>query len=402
MMQCFIVTSILIIFIANIIHKKQDILLPENLFVIVLLSTYDIACLKLSNLQHNYNLTFTVLIIILAFSFWFGAHIKISSKNESFKYDYYPKRLKQVIYILFIIVVGAFIITWIKLGAPPLISKTERFNYYLPIIGLLYLMIDLLSFLLIFDIFNGKCMKKKAYIMLLVILAMIILNSNKFQIIYLILQNIIIYNILKKKINIWTLVKVGILSLIIFIIYYMYVYNGVYISNDEMYEVNQMNFSKKFSLLTNPYLYISFNYENLFNYINLDYKSWGFGFYTFREIIESFNLTNFITNGNIEFINQWNNNLQYSWLTTGTIFKEFYMDFGIIGSIILTILLGVFCKNSYKKCYEQRSIFYLYLYSTNIVSIFICFFTNNFVSINYLINLICAYIIDKYCFKKNN
>lgn len=400
MEQFIFVTIILIIFIFYNIKKKRDLLLPENLFTIVILSTYAIACLGFSNLQHEYKFSYTIVILIFILSFYLGAHIKLGDKN-TFTYNYNEKKLKISVYVLFTIVLSSFLIMCLKLGPPPLISKQDRATYFLSGVGTVYLMIDVLSFLIIFDLFDKKIIGKKSYIMLAIILAMIILMSNKFQIIYFACQYLVLYNIMKKKIKLVTLLKLVVVALVIFIIYYNFIYNGMYISNDEMYTVNQMNFSQKYSLLTNPYLYVAFNYENIYNYMKLDSVTYGFGYYTFEEILDAINLKELLIDNNELLINQWKNNLQYPWLTTGTIFREFYMDFGYPGTCLMMMVLGIICHNSYKRCYTNKSIFYIYLYATNMVSIFLAFFTNNFISINYIINLLCAYIISKYCFKKS-
>ena len=400
MEQIIIVFAILVIFIVYNIYYKKDLLLPGNLFALVILFTYMISCFRFSDLQHKYGIDFTLKILFLILCFIVGSKIKKEVKEKNFAY--YSKRLKYSIYILFILVTGSFLVMWFKLGPPPLLSKTDRAKYFVSGFGTVYLMIDVLSFLIVYDLLDKKIIGKKSYIMLLVILAMIVLMSNKFQIIYFICQYLVMYNVMKKKIKITSLLKLLLIALIIFVIYYAYIYNGMYISNDEMYKVNKINFSSKYSLLTNPYLYIAFNYENLYHYMSLEDIQYGFGYYMLEDILDTLELKEFLYDNSDALSMQWKNHLQYQWLTTGTIFREFYMDFGYIGTCILTFLLGYICQKSYIKCYSYKSIFFIYFYATNMVSIFLAFFTNEFVSINYLINLMCAYIITRICFKDNS
>lgn len=400
-MNLIIITLLLISFIIYIYAFKKDILAPANLFPLIILSTYFISCLKLSGLQHSYSFNFTCFIILMIISFILGTKISKPKNKTIVKYDYYDNRLKKTIYILFFMVLISFIVMWIKLGAPPLISKIDRSTYFLSGFGTIYLMIEILNFLIIFDLFQKKLLGKTAYFLLTISLIMIILMSNKFQIIYFLCQYIILYNILVKKIKLKSILKLGIIIIIIFILYYKYVYNGMYITNEEMYMVNKIKFPSQFQMFTSPYMYLSFNYENLYNYIFNEHHILGMGYYTFENILDLFKIKNFIFPDSSLLINQWSNCLQYKWLTTGTIFKELYMDFGFIGSFIGMFIIGYICGKYYNKIkHKNINIFNLYFYVSCTVSLFLSFFTNNFISVNFLLNSFCCYIIMRYCYKK--
>lgn len=394
----FLLALIIAIFVFYNVTNKRDLLSPGNLFTLIILSTFAIACLHFSNLQHNYPVVFMLQIILVVLFFAFGSNIKIKSIREEKEYNCNLTKLKNAIYFLFIVVMGAFAIMWIKLGPPPAISKADRYNYFLSGIGTLYLMIDVLTFLLIYDLFTYKVIGKKTYIMLFFCLLAIVLMANKFQLIYLICQYLILYNLLKKKIRIKTLGILGIIILLIFFIFYAFIYKGMYISNDDMYRVNKMNFSEKFSMLTTPYIYIAFNYENLYHYMSLNNVEYGYGFYILQDLVDGFELKELLYENSNFLSNQWKYNLQYRWLTTGTMFKEFYMDFGYIGMLVGSSIIGYISKVSYVK--RKKSLFYTFFYVSNMVSIFLAFFTNNFVSINYLINIFIASLISRYCYTK--
>ena len=390
-----------VILFYNIFYKKE-LLAPNNLFTLIILSTYAIACLRFSDLQHEYNIWFLLQLVLAILCFRLGYKFKVKNYNEKFIYTYNETKLKKIIYLLFFVVVGSFIVMWIKLGPPPAISKVDRASYFVSGFGTLYLTIDILTFLLIYDLFDKKVMKNKSYMMLLLLIIIIILMANKFQIIYFICQYTVLYNFMKKKINIKALIALVLLILIIFVLYYSVIYQGMYISNDDMYMVNKMNFPERYSMLTNPYLYIAFNYENLYYYMSCNDVQFGFGYYILQDLLDAFEIKEILYN-NCDFLtNQWKENLQYKWLTTGTIFRELYMDFGVIGIYLGCICMGYISKISYKKGINSKSIFYVYFYASNMISIFLAFFTNNFISINYLLNVFCTYWISKYCFSKLN
>lgn len=401
MVQFCIVTFVLALFIFYIRLNKKDILLPENLFSIIILATYAVACLGLSRLQHAYPLWFTFLMIGMVLVFQFGAKIHFKKEDIKFRpYTYSKRRFKQSVYILFLIVFISFCAMWYLLGAPPLLSKADRATYFVPGFGTLYLMINVLSFFIMYDLLDKHYLKKKSYILLLIILIMLVLMSNKFQLIYFLCQYLVLYNIMKKRIKLSSLIKLGVLALLIFIIYYAYVYKGMYISNEEMFQVNQMKLPSHLSMLTNPYMYTAFNYENLYHYITLDQTTFGSGFYILANWMDVLGIQEFITGNASLLSNQWQMNLQYGWLTTGTFFRECYMDFGMIGMLLFTLFTGFICKLSYKRCYQTRSLFHIYFYVSNMICIFLVFFTNYFITVNYLLNLICAFVISKYCFHK--
>lgn len=404
MIQLAITGIMLLCFVIYLITKKSDILKPFNIFTLMILSTLFISCMHLSRLQHTYSIAFILLILSLIMCFYIGTKIRIKKNKNTdseFKYDYYNKRLKTVIYILFFVVTLSFIAMWVILGPPPLISKVERSTYFVSGFGTLYLLIDILSFLLIYDFYDRNVIKKfKKVIMLLIVIAMILMMSNKFQIIYLLCQFLVLYNTMKKKIKFKTLLKMGIAVILIFIFFYSVVYKNVYISNEEMYQANQMNIPSNMQILTNPYMYVSCNYENLYYYLGLDNVEHGFGYYIFKSVFEQFGLDKFIYSNYSWLSMQWKSNLQYKWLTTGTVFRELYMDFGYLGMYIGTFIIAMWSQYSYLRYKRDKSMFSLYLYVANTFSLFLVFFTNNFISITYLINIVFAYFISRFCFKK--
>lgn len=400
--QLILMIIFVIAYVKLISDKKSDFLSPINLFVMTLITTYAISCMNLSRLQHEYPFRFTLLIITIVLAFVAGCVIvkHYMKKNEKNFFDYSEIKFKRVIWATFALVVTSFIVTWIVLGAPPLISKINRASYYLSGVGLLYLLIDVLSFLIIYDFFDRKVLGKSFYVILLTVLTMIILMTNKFQIIYFFGQVLILYNVMKKRIKIVTLIKFIFLILIIFITYYTFIYKGLYISNEEMYKVNMMKFPSNMMMLTNPYQYIACNYENLYYYTNLQNVIEGNGYYTLSNFTDSIGITNVLFGETGELHNQWTQNLQYKWLTTGTMFKEFYMDFGFKGIFAGIFIIGIICQLSYINNLEKKRVLDRYIYTSNMLAIMLCFFTNHFITISYIFNILYMICISKYISSK--
>ena len=196
MLEIFITLLLSLIIIFANYKRTRDLFAPAVLFPIVICFSIIIYLFKLSGLQNDYNYIYIVYILSLVFAFIIPSIFKLGGKNdETKKYCINNNRFKFVAYFLFIVVFFSFLVMWMKLGAPPLISKVDRSLYFISGFGTLYLLIDVSNYLLLFDIFSKKLLRKKAVFMLLINIAMILLMSNKTQLFFLICQFLVIYNI---------------------------------------------------------------------------------------------------------------------------------------------------------------------------------------------------------------
>jgi oligosaccharide repeat unit polymerase len=199
----------------------------------------------------------------------------------------------------------------------------------------------------------------------------------------------ILYNILKIKIKIKTLVIIGIGIILMFLILYSFVYNDIYINTSQRYIVNKMNIPLELSFLIDPYIYIMCNFENLNNYIVNGPNTFFMGAASFKFIFSIMNIDSGVSE-------TWKNNLQYPWLNTGSMFKDFYMDFGIIGIIIFTFLIGFIATYVYRKAISQKNILYCFLYTSITYALCMSFFTNYFAATDFVFNVIICYIVSKF------
>ena len=395
------VFSILLFFVYK---KNKNIFAPTVLFTIVIGFSLCIYLLKLSGIQSDYGYEYIIYILSLIFAFNIPSFFSIKSaksinSNVGISYEINKRKFVFITYIIFAMVLFSFLAMWSILGAPPLLSKVDRSNYFVSGFGTIYLLIDVIDYLLLFDIFTNKYLKKSAYILLFVNIVMILLMANKTQLFFLICQFFVIYNIFRKKINFKKLLIVPFIVIIIFFIFYQHIYKGMYASNKDIYFASKMRVPEQFSYITEPYLYVVYNYENMFNYISVKKNSDiinGNGYYFIQALNKDY------SNENSDVLNnQWKNNLKKYWLTTGTIFKIPLMDFGIIGTYIFSLVLGIYCNYSYKKFISNKKhLFYLYFYLTNIVAISFSFFTNYFFTINYIINILFVFFVSIFVFGK--
>ncbi len=387
--------------------KKKDIFEPFNLFALVMLSTLFITSFDLSKMQHDYGMLPIVFIFAILSTFllgdWLGKSNLFKSTKSRFNVD--KKKLKSAIFILFGVVVCAFVATWAIKGAPPLFSRVDRDSYYAEGIGLFYMLIDSLSFLIIFDRLHEKSLSRKATVLMLIaVLFMMVATSNKFQIFYLLAQMLILYNLKGKRIKLKArYVILTVLAVVgIFYVFYNFVYSGMYASSKEIYTASGMQIPSSLAFLTEPYLYIVYNFENLFYYIaNIGTGGIGGGFFTLRKILESLGLTSFLypNHGLIE--SSWSSSLQHSWLTTGTLFKDFYLDFGWSGICLGSLIIGFISGRIYKRVMnDKNNLLYIYLYTSCSVSLILAFMTNNFFTTRLIANILCMVLVYLLCRKK--
>lgn len=390
---------ILGIFVYTIL-KKRDFLSPATTFSIVMLFAFFLHSLQLSKMQTDYGVESLLVVLSALASFWIGSKLSkvVKSKRKKPKYGLNKRRFKIMFYLLFLAVVGSYFVTWAILGAPPLLSKVDRATYFVSGIGTIYLLIDSLSFMAIYDWFGDKILGKKSLLVLLVIILMMITVSNKFQIFALLCQGLILYNVEKKKVKLKYIALLLLLVLLIFVAFYSYIYDGMYISSDALYLETGMKLPSNLSFLTEPYLYVAYNFDNLFNYMfNASNIVFGHGYFVTHGLMESANLTSFMVPDHQTLDILWSNNLGHWWLTTGTFFREFYQDFGMFGILFGTGIIGFICGKAYNSVKKNINIFNTYLYTICMVSILFAFFTNNFIAVKTLVNIACMYFVYWVC-----
>lgn len=378
--------------------KKEDFMLPNRLFILILSGCLFISTFKLSRLQHDFSIYFIIVMILGMGAFYLGSLFSYkTTENTSNVINYNENKFAVIIKILFLIILFAYFYTWYKLGPPPLFSEIDRASYYLPSIEAAYLLIYLLSFLLIYDFFSKKVLGNMFYFYMFSVLFMIGTRTNKFSIVYIFFMFFIVFNILKRRIKIKTFIMIGISIILLFVVMYSFVYNNIYISSSLRYTLNDMVISPKLSFLVDPYIYIMCNFENLNNYIINGPDRLFFGAVSFRSVFSILNVDYFTS----DILAAWRGTLQYPWLTTGSMFKDFYMDFGLIGIIIMPFIIGLVSTKVYRTARQRKSIFACYLYTAATYSICMSFFTNYFSSSDFIINMIVALIASKVIGIKN-
>ena len=197
-----IIGSILILYLLFLkIKTDVDILNPMILFALIVLSTYFISTLKLSGLQHEYPMWFSLLILLLILTFLIGAKLaailRWKQKKRDIRYD--SSTLRLLAFFIWIGIVISFAIEIVILGPPPAISGSIRNQYFVSGIGSIVTLQSVFGGLIIYDRYNQKSLGKFFWLYVISVVIIAGLLSNKYQIIYMGIILLIAHNTFKKE-----------------------------------------------------------------------------------------------------------------------------------------------------------------------------------------------------------
>lgn len=390
-----IIGSILILYLLFLkIKTDVDILNPMILFALIVLSTYFISTLKLSGLQHEYPMWFSLLILLLILTFLIGAKLaailRWKQKKRDIRYD--SSTLRLLAFFIWIGIVISFAIEIVILGPPPAISGSIRNQYFVSGIGSIVTLQSVFWGLIIYDRYNQKSLGKFFWLYVISVVIIAGLLSNKYQIIYMGIILLIAHNTFKKRIQIKTLAFFSFLVLLLFLALFEFVYQDMYnITFDKISEIYQMDLPDSLNVLAQPYLYVAFNYENLYTFLISDHSNL-YGLATFNGLFKFFSLNQFYSSETQLIMEQRDAALNIDAMNTGTMFEDFAQD-GDAFVFLFTFLAGFWAYLSYKNFKLNHSFFSFYMFITTTSSVFMAFFVNAFTSKLTLVNLLGAYFI---------
>lgn len=388
----------LCIYVLYIKFRKRNVMDPDVLFTLIIGGTFFVTSFRLSGLQEYYGVWYTLLVAFLILVFGAGCSLakKVTVGNVGRERVYSLFTMRLMIIVLWLVVAGSFIATVVVLGPPPALSKTVRAEYFLPGWGSLMLLQYVLFALLLFDHFSQKAISNVWFWGMELSLILIgVLLSNKTQLLYTILLWFVAYNVYKKKIQIKTLVIIGIVAIIVFTVFYVFVYEQMYgVTISDIIYAYKIKLPDSLWFLAQPYMYIECNYDNLYRFIS-ENEVYLYGYRTFGAIIEVLGLEGIVPERLIIASNTWRSLLKTKSLTTGSLFADFAQDGGIIMMVIMTFLSGWWSGYCVRRFEKAKTFLNYYLYSSVITAIFFSFFTNYFTEKVVLFNIIGAFLIEK-------
>jgi oligosaccharide repeat unit polymerase len=393
----FLIIFIIIYSIRNLKFKlNEPIFLYTFMWsiILVLYLSQIIGILTPLSVSFYFSLILSYLMFIMGSSI--GKRITI----PSISYEYNKSKLFLAASFLFLVITSAFMLTIVKLGAPPVLGGLSREHYYIGYLEILYLTVYVFWFIGFYLIFQ-KYRVKSILIMILLSLVIVVLKGNKFPIIYF-LCLILYFKSQGKSITIkTTLLYTAVIITVFAGAMYLYVDNfESYIG----YKTDLVDFSLNENLwfLIDPLLYLTSNFMNFSNYLDAD-TSHSFGLSSLSGILSFTQTKDLFLNKFTVIEAAWKENLIYPWLTTGTYLKEVFIDFGFIGIVLFPFFYGFFSGKYFSlvvKTNYKCSIFNLFLSFTFFYSICISFFTFYFNSIELVSNLILVYFINRFATKK--
>lgn len=394
--MAIVVGSTLIVYLIILkIQKDINLLAPKTLFPLIILSTYFLAILQLSGLQHEYPAWFTFLIFGIIGVFLIGAQfaniIHWTKGSKNIGYD--SLTIKILSFIMLMSILGAFLGEIIVLGLPPAISGTLRNQYFVSGIGSIVALQSSFWGMIIYDRYHQRNLGKLFWVYAMTIVVIAILLSNKYQIIYMGLILLMAHNSFRNRIKIKTFVIFTGLVIFLFIGLFELIYQNMYnVTFDKIATIYQMKLPESLNVLAQPYLYVAFNYENLYNFLISDHSNL-YGLATFQGVFKFFGLDNFYSLETQAILAQREAALNIDAMNTGTMFEDFAQD-GDLFIFIFTFLFGMLTSASYKNFKVNQSFFSFYLFVSTTSAIFMAFFVNTVTLKITLVNLLAAYFMS--------
>jgi len=151
--------------------------------------------------------------------------------------------------------------------------------------------------------------------------------------------------------------------------------------------------TRNLGILTQPYLYITINFENLRNIIE-NFNDYKFGLNMLFPIFAFTKTKNLI---DYSYISKYFTNPLFN---TSTYLSDIYFDFGIFGVIVINGLLGIIFGYIYlNKLMRKKEIIYIIVYSILCYSLIFVFFVNFFYNPTIWFYLIILFIFNYFIYK---
>lgn len=361
----------------NLIHLR-------GLFSLFWVGGEGISCLKLSRLQPDWSLMTWVCLLLAYAGFWLTfeclSHIQGGTKAFYIRWHRlrgYEKSLYHCILAITVISVAAFLFEAITLGFIPLFTRGVPHAYSaFHITGIHYLTVSCVLVpalaVLYFHVERGKSSRKSVSVLIMVIVACAVpvLCVSRFQLILAIGMALFTYIAIQGRIHV--IYGIGLLSALVVLYIIMTIARG----HDITYlnGIFEMKNSRMPIFITQPYMYIANNYDN-FNCLTEELPAFTFGL---RMLFPVWALTGlkFLAPALVNFPLY----VTKEELTTVTLFYDAYYDFGIIGVLLFSCLLGAVCYFLVKNMQSLRNpvgfLFYAQIGLYLVFSFFTTWFSN--------------------------
>lgn len=400
-MLIFILALLLIT--AVLLHWKVNLTNPMVIFLgtwlIVFIIVYENVFVNFYYLSIKTILFVLVTALCVLIFFQIGKKSRITIKATNYNFN----KLAISSNIIGCIVVFAFVITWIKLGPPPLLgSSLDRASYYVSGIELLYQMLYAALFLNLFLWKKGHG-SNLVITWILIFSVFTVLRGNKTGIFLIVLMFLYFF---EKKVDIFK-----ILLLVFGIIVVFYFVSFIYlnsVTNEDLLKNLKMAMTgyrlpTQLYILYDPLIYLVNNVYNLNGLINQSMGGIGFGTISFPGITKVLGvLFGHVSMFRNDVSSQMTNTLQFLSINTFSGLGKLYVDFGLILSEVVMCIIGfisgVYFYN-FTYSYHDIGIIHYYIGLTLYETLALSFFTFYMGNIEVLVNFIVILIIHLFSAK---
>lgn len=401
-----IVSLIILFFIIGINFKKDtDILSPGKVFLVIWSVVLFITEFKFSLFQHTWSLFawITLLMSIIAFSSGnlIANTVLISHRLyslESIRSNFRMKKFnlsKLLVFLigLFIIYLSAWTLEIILYGEIPIFSlQPDKARSEFGVFGI-HLIVNLFPSILFlcieYFVLQTTQTKHKIFVWAIFIITFfsyffLLQRLNYF------FWGTLTFTFLYYSSNSLNLKKI-ITGLIILIII-MWGINSIRVAQyatQYLYVISKMKYSSDYASLTGPYMYIVMNMENFANGVNR-LQQHSYGILSGDWFVALIGIKSWLA----EYFNVDYRKFVYSSYNTYPIFWNFYYDFGLIGVVISSLVLGYLSSLFYFLFRITMRLKYMVMYGIILFGIVMSFFTNIFTSLNFMANILLLWWVN--------
>ena len=361
-------------------RKNHRIIHINGHFALGFIGGFGLSLLKLSKLSSDYSIVTIITVYVAFFSLYLGTYFcsrksKTIDEVKTINYKVSRKAQEGLIISLVALSLISFIIEAVMLGFIPIftIATPHAYStfhvYMLHYITSLYVFIPPIS---IANYFLSDDKKRSSIVIILsfiYVIVIAIMMISRAQLIMSIVLSIFVILIYKafdiKKIR-KEYIFISLVLVVLFLIIYVFITVNRAHSVDYLNGIFEMKNEKTPIFITQPYMYIAHNFENLNYMINTIFR-FGSGrriltpLFTLTFIKKMFPI---VADAPIFIIKEE--------LSTKTLIYDFYYDFGILGVVLMCAAIGYIGKYLEDKTYNmiENKSFYKNNYIVVLFSLF--------------------------------
>lgn len=390
--------------ILSMFRRGADPFSPARVFGFVWSLSIALADLKLSALQHIWNLDSWVLLLTGISAFLVGTFIAyvlylrrelvpIPAMRELLKQEQmHETRLFWLVCLSIVVYSGSYLANFLAKGWLPIEAAEKHISRVdFNITGLsflIYIVPSILFFIVLYFLkFPGKKSRKIFLtVMFLIVLGSFLLFVSRFQIIIVFVICVTFFYYATPYIRPRTGAILFLIATAFF--YWISSLRSSHVVATLLYSMSKMRFSKDYAFITEPYMYFVMNLENFARAVNrLDHHT--YGYYTFDFVTAIAGLKYWV----YEYFSMDRLPYLVSGYNTYSAFWSFFYDFGVVGLGVIPWVLGFGTGLLYYRMRSRPSIKNVTAYGIMVFVVFFSFFVFPLSFVWFEFNLLVIYLV---------